>query len=223
MLADLSTLQKQSEPKGSIKPEAKERWEAIVWFKEKLKTGEKPDPNLFDDNQALVAKELCLLSAKPELFAVNVDEDKLCAASYAQELGVDPKSVVVVSAKIESELSALSEEDQKEYMKELGIEKSGLEWLAETAYATLGLQSFLTAGELEVKAWTIPKGTTAQQAAGVIHTDFIKKFIKANISSYEDFVALGGWKAVREAGKMRIEGKEYIMREGDIVEFMIGS
>ncbi len=223
MLADLSTLQKQSEPKGAVKPEAKERWDAIVWFKEKLKKGEKPDSKLFDDNQALVAKELCLLSAKPELFAVNVDEDKLGAASYANELGVDPKSVVVVSAKIESELSSLSEEDQREYMKELGIEKSGLERLAETAYATLGLQSFLTAGELEVKAWTIPKGMTAQQAAGVIHTDFIKKFIKANISSFEDFVSLGGWKAVREAGKMRIEGKEYIMREGDVVEFMIGS
>lgn len=142
---------------------------------------------------------------------------------YAERLHIHPEQIVIISAKIESELSSLSAEDQIEYMKELGIGKSGLQRLAESAYKTLGLQSFLTAGELEVRAWTIPVGTTAVEASGVIHTDFMKKFVKANIASYDDFVALNGWKGVREAGKMRIEGRDYCIREGDIVEFMIGS
>lgn len=228
MLADLATLQKQSEPKGVVKPEAKERFEAIVWFKDKIKKGDKPDASELDENQRAVAKELCLLSVKPELFAINTDEDKLKgdrqqATDYAKNLNVSADQIVIVSAKIESELSSLSEADQKEYMKELGIEKSGLERLAETAYKTLGLQSFLTAGELEVRAWTIQKGTTAPLAAGVIHTDFTKKFIKANIASFEDFITYGGWKTLRDEGKMRIEGKDYIMHDGDVVEFMIGS
>lgn len=228
MLADLSTLQKQAEPKGNVKLEAKERWDAIVALKEKIKNGEKPNSDELDDEQKRVAKELSLLSTKPEIFAINVDEADLTAhtkqtAEYAKVLGADPNAVVIVSAKIESELSSLSEADQREYMKELGIEKSGLERLAETVYKTLGLQSFLTAGELEVRAWTIKTGTTAQEAAGVIHTDFIKKFIKANIVHYEDFIHNNGWKGVREAGKLRIEGKVYVMQEGDVVEFMIGS
>ncbi|MEP7167118.1 MAG: redox-regulated ATPase YchF [Candidatus Woesebacteria bacterium] len=222
-LADLATVDKQPQPKGSTTPEQKERWDAVVKFKTALSEGKMVNTLNLSPEEQLIAKELNLLTAKSEIFAINVDEDKLGTDGYSTQLGVNPQSVVVVSARIESELSTLSEEDQKEYMKELGIEKSGLERLAETAYATLGLQSFLTAGELEVRAWTITKGTTAPQAAGVIHTDFIKKFIKANIASFEDFITLGGWKGVKEAGKMRIEGKEYVMREGDVVEFMIGS
>jgi ribosome-binding ATPase len=229
-LADLSTLEKQPQPKGAATPEQKDRWTAVAKFKEAISKGITINTLELSEEEGLIAKELNLLTAKPEIFAINVDETTLGEKvkgkgerEFADQLAVHPQSIVVVSAKIESELSSLSEEDQKEYMKELGIEKSGLERLAETAYATLNLQSFLTAGELEVRAWTIPKGTTAPQAAGVIHTDFIKKFIKANIASYADFVALKGWKAVKEAGKMRIEGKEYVMREGDVVEFMIGS
>lgn len=227
-LADLATLKKQPEPKGMVKPEAKERWEAVVWFKDKLDHDKPLEPASFDETQALVAKELFLLRAKPEIFALNVDETDLKAsdgitARYAKELGVDRKQIVVISAKIESELSSLSEPDQQEYMKELGITESGLSRLAHVAYQTLGLQSFLTAGELEVRAWTISAGATAVEAAGVIHTDFIKKFIKANVASYDDFVKLGGWKGVRESGHMRIEGRDYIMQEGDVVEFMIGA
>lgn len=228
MLADLSTLQKQSEPKGTVTPEARERFAAIVWLKEQIKAGTKPDLRDASDAVKQVAKELCLLSCKPEFFALNVDEGQLQESTklqlaFADTIGVSPDHVVVVSAKIESELAALLAEDQQEYMQELGLLKSGLERLAETAYKTLQLQSFLTAGELEVRAWTIPIGTTAQQAAGVIHTDFIKKFIKANIASFDDFIALGGWKGVKEAGKMRIEGKDYRMHDGDVVDFMIGS
>jgi ribosome-binding ATPase len=227
-LADLATLKKQSEPKGVTKPEAMERWEAIKWFKEKLERDEILDTANFTEAQLVVAKELFLLRAKPEIFALNVNENDLVgseekAKAFASELGVSVKQIVVISAKIESELASLSTEDQEAYMKELGITESGLERLAKVAYETLGLQSFLTAGELEVKAWTINKGATAVEAAGVIHTDFMKKFIKANVASYEDFLKLKGWKGVKEAGKMRIEGRDYIMREGDVVEFMIGS
>lgn len=229
-LADLATVTKQPEPKGAVKPEVHKRYEAVVTFRTALNNGQMINTLELSDDEKVVAKELNLLTAKPEIFAVNVDEGELgvksapsSVAEIARMLAVDPTSVVVISAKIESELSSLGEEDQKCYMQELGIEKSGLERLAETAYRTLGLQSFLTAGELEVRAWTIKKGTTAPEAAGVIHTDFTKKFIKAQVSSYEDFVTLSGWKGVKEAGKMRIEGKEYCMQDGDIVEFMIGS
>lgn len=227
-LADLATLKKQSEPKGVTKPEAMERWEAIKWFKEKLDHDEALDTTSFTEAQALVAKELFLLRAKPEIVALNVNENDLAGSeaktqAFASELGVSVKQIVIISAKIESELASLSDEDQKAYMSELGISESGLERLAKVAYETLGLQSFLTAGELEVKAWTIQKGSTAVEAAGVIHTDFMKKFIKANVASYEDFLKLKGWKGVKEVGKMRIEGRDYVMREGDVVEFMIGS
>ncbi len=228
MLADLTTLQKQSEPKGNVKPEAVARFRAISWWKEQIKSGKKPETAALDEWQKSVAKELCLLSAKPEIVVVNVDEAKLAGSEkltqeYASLLALDPEQIVISSAKIESELSVLSQEDQQEYMKELGITQSGLERLAQVAYQTLGLQSFLTAGELEVRAWTIKKGETAQEASGAIHTDFVKKFIKAQVASFQDFVEHQGWKGVRESGKMRIEGRDYIMADGDIVEFMIGT
>lgn len=227
-LADLSTLQKQPEPKGAVKPDVKERWEVVQFFKEQIDKGTILSSLELTEEQQCIGKELNLLTIKPEIIALNVDEGELATseqrvAKSAAEIGVRPEQIVVISAKIESELSSLSDEDQVAYLADLGIEKSGLERLAETAYKTLGLQSFLTAGEKEVRAWTIQTGMTAQEAAGVIHTDFSKKFIKALIASYEDFVELKGWKGVKEAGKMRQEGREYVMREGDVVEFAIGS
>ncbi|MCA9369593.1 DUF933 domain-containing protein, partial [Candidatus Woesebacteria bacterium] len=159
---------------------------------------------------------------------LNIDEERLresdtLAREYAVMLGCSQTQVVVVSAQIESELSSLSDSDQALYLKDLGLAQSGLERLITTAYETLKLQSFLTAGEKEVRAWTIRQGTTAPQAAGVIHTDFEKKFIKAKVSSYADFVAHNGWKGVKESGQLRLEGREYVMQEGDVVEFMVGS
>ena len=161
------------------------------------------------------------------MIAINVDEGQLAKASeletkYAQMLGVAKELVVIVSAKTESELCDLSESEQKEYLKDLGVEQSGLERLIKKAYIALGLQSFLTAGELEVRAWTIPVGCLAPDAAGVIHTDFVKHFISAKVCHYSDFVDLNGWKGAAEKGKVRTEGKTYVMQEGDVVEFMIG-
>lgn len=226
-LADLATLEKQPEPKGSVKPADKERWTAILKFKAEIEQGKALDLKTMTEDEQRVANELCLLSAKPELFALNVDEDQLAkheelATQFAKDLSVSVHQVVVISAKIESELASLSAEDQQLYMADLGVTKSGLQRLAEVAYDTLNLQSFLTAGELEVRAWTITKGTHAPEAAGVIHTDFITHFIKANVASYVDFMACGGWKGVRDQGKLRLEGRDYVMREGDVVEFAIG-
>lgn len=229
-LADLETLSKQLPPKGKVDKEVATRWTSIEKFKQKIEAGE----NVIDfardnpsESDVKTAKELNLLTAKREIFVVNVDEDQLHEAkavrvSFAEKMQVKTTQVVVISAKIESELASLGQEDQQLYMQELGIEKSGLERLAEVAYNILQLQSFLTAGTLEVKAWTIRKGTLAPQAAGVIHTDFEKNFIKAKVVNYDDFVVYKGWTMAKEKGKVRLEGKDYVMQEGDVVEFMIG-
>ena len=171
---------------------------------------------------------LPLFSKKPFLVVLNVDENDLKNASglegkYSSELGVNRDQIVVISAKTESELSELSEEDQKAYLKDLGVTKSGLERLIQKAFKTLGLITFLTAGEKEVRAWTIKNGTSAQEAAGVIHTDFIKNFIKADVCDFNDFIENDGWKTCRELGKVRSEGKDYVVKDGDVVEFKIGS
>lgn len=173
-------------------------------------------------------ENLPLFSKKPYLIVLNVDEKDLkettvLEGKYAGELKVSKDQIIIISAKTESELSELSEEDQRAYLKDLGVEKSGLERLIQKAFATLGLITFLTAGEKEVRAWTIKQGINAQEAAGVIHTDFVKKFIKADVVDFNDFVSNGGWKACRELGRVRSEGRDYIMKDGDVVEFKIGA
>lgn len=147
---------------------------------------------------------LQLLAEKPEIKVLNVDEDKI----------KDREGYIVLSAKLESELG--------DEIKDLGIAESGLEKLIKKAYEILNLQSFLTAGEIEARAWTIKKGTKAPQAAGVIHTDFEKHFIKADVINWQEFVNLGGWAKAREVGKVRMEGRDYVMQEGDVVEFKVG-
>lgn len=173
-------------------------------------------------------ENLPLFSKKPYLVILNVDEADLPNATkleveYAEKLGIHAHQVIAISAKIESELSDLSETDQENYLADLGIKESGIERLTKKAFETLGLITFLTAGEKEVRAWTINKGIDAPSAAGVIHTDFTKKFIKADVCDFNEFTNLGGWKNAREAGKVRSEGREYIMQDGDVVEFKIGS
>lgn len=170
------------------------------------------------------------IAKKPELIVLNVSESDYNSQSiektiseYSRILGKPKGEIIVISAKIEEELASLSQEEQEEYLKNLGFENSGLERLIQKAYEMLGLVSFLTAGEKEVRAWTIKKGTPAVDAAGVIHTDFSKKFIKAEVVSFDNFVSSGGWKKSRELGKTRLEGKEYIVKDGDVVEFKIGS
>lgn len=181
-----------------------------------------------EKNKGIAPSDLPLFRKIPILVVLNVDEKDLAqseamAQKYARELGVNEEQVVAISAKTEAELADLSEEDQKKYLEGLGVGNSGLARLIQKAFHTLGLITFLTAGEKEVRAWTIKNSTRAVEAAGEIHTDFSKKFIKADVIPWEEFVKAGGWKKAREAGKVRSEGRDYVMQDGDVVEFKIGT
>ena len=227
LLADLETLEKQREPKGKVDKLELQKWSIVTRFIEKARSGELILEEIKNDDEAQIAKELNLLTAKKIIYVINVDEDKVkdskgLMVSWAEKLGVTAEEVVIISAQIESELASLSDEDQLLYLKDLGVEESGLEILIKRAYQRLSLQSFLTAGVQEVRAWTVRAGATAPEAAGGIHTDFEKNFIKARVVDYADFVKYSGWKGVKEIGKMRLEGRDYLMQEGDVVEFMVG-
>ena len=165
--------------------------------------------------------ELHLLTMKPMLYIANVDE----GAVDAELPEIDGCVPVPISAKVEADIAELAEmdpEEAKEYMEALGLAESGLARLIHEAYALLGLQSYFTSGETETRAWTIPIGAKAPQAAGVIHTDFERGFIKAETASFEDYVALGGEKGCRDAGKLRQEGKDYVVQDGDVMHFKSG-
>jgi GTP-binding protein YchF len=225
-LADYETLDKQKDPGNSPDKELQKRWAVITKIKTKLQGGTTARNIELTEEEAKIAKGLSLLTAKPILVALNVDEADLVKASeieeqFASSLNLNKDQVVAICAKTESELSELTLDEQATYLKDLGVEKSGLERLIQRAFATLGLITFLTAGEKEVRAWTIKKGINAQEASGVIHTDFMLKFIKADVVNFSDFSILG-WKKSREEGKCRSEGRDYIMSDGDVVEFKIG-
>ncbi|MBA3251646.1 MAG: redox-regulated ATPase YchF [Geodermatophilaceae bacterium] len=166
-------------------------------------------------------RELTLLTAKPFLYVFNVDEAELGDVGYLDELRalVAPAEAIFLDAKIESELIELPEDEALELLQSVGQEEPGLHQLIRVGFATLGLQTYLTAGPKESRAWTIPAGATAPEAAGVIHTDFQRGFIKAEIVSYDDLVAAGSMAAARAAGRVRIEGKDYVMTDGDVVDF----
>jgi GTP-binding protein YchF len=168
--------------------------------------------------------ELHLLTDKPFIYVFNVDEATLGdEARYAQLVAsVAPSPCVILCAKVEAELSGLDESEALELLQSFGQQESGLSQLSRVGFATLGLQTFLTAGPKETRAWTIHQGATAPEAAGEIHTDFQKHFIKAEVVSFDDLISLGTMANVKAAGKARIEGKEYVMRDGDVVEFRVG-
>jgi hypothetical protein len=170
-------------------------------------------------------RELHLLTAKPFLYVFNVDEPELADDALLAELRalVAPAEAVFMDAKIESELTELPEAEARELLASIGQPEPGLHQLIRVGFATLGLQTFLTAGPKESRAWTIPVGATAPEAAGVIHTDFQRGFIKAEVVSYDDLVAAGSLAAAKAAGKARMEGKDYVMSDGDVVEFRHGS
>lgn len=165
--------------------------------------------------------DLHLMTAKPFIYVFNLDDDELTNDDLKSKLAasVAPAQSIFLNAQFEAELTELDEADAREMLEDAGLTESGLDQLARVGFDTLGLQTYLTAGEKEVRAWTIHKGWTAPQAAGVIHTDFEKGFIKAEIVSYDDLVAAGSYAKVKEEGKLRLEGKDYVMRDGDVVEF----
>lgn len=227
-LADLQTLDKQKDPGNTPNKELRFWWEVVLKLKSGLEKGIPARLIELSDEEKTVLKQLSMLTSKPILIALNVDESDLAKSSeiedkWVGELDVQNDQVVVISAKIESELASLSDEEQVQYLKDLGILESGLERLIKKAFSTLGLITFLTAREKEVRAWTIKSGINAQKASEVIHTDFEKKFIKADVCPFEDFISVGGWKKARELGKVRSEGRGYIMKDSDVVEFKIGS
>jgi GTP-binding protein YchF len=215
ILADLQTLDNQREPKRNATKEDGYRWSAVLKLKTALNEGKLANQVQLTEEEAREAKSLQLLTAKPMFTIANVDEDEL-----TKDFGAD---TIAVCAKTESELSELSAEEAAEYLKSLGVEESGLERVIKEGYKMLNLISYLTCGEKEVRAWTITKGSTALTAAGVIHTDFMKKFIKAEVVHFADFVELNGWKGSREKGKALLEGKDYIVVDGDVIEFKIGA
>jgi hypothetical protein len=166
-------------------------------------------------------RELHLLTAKPFLYVFNMDDEELGDEALKDEMRalVAPAEAILLDAKIEAELAELDDHEALELLQSMGQEESGLDMLARVGFDTLGLQTFLTAGPKEARAWTIRKGATAPEAAGVIHTDFQRGFIKAEIVSYDALVAAGSMAEAKARGQVRIEGKDYVMADGDVVEF----
>ena len=182
------------------------------------------------EEEAAAFQSFNLLTAKPVLYAANVAEHDIAAGNahvdaLRSALAADQEKAEIVpfSAQVEAELAELAPEDRAEFLESLGLTESGLDRLAHAAYHLLGLQSYFTAGEKEVRAWTIHQGDRAPVAAGVIHSDFEKGFIRAETVAYEDFVRVGGWKPAREQGLARAEGKEYVVRDGDVMLFRFSS
>lgn len=222
ILADIQTIQRhlpKLEKEAKARPAAKADAEVLKTVYASLEQGI-PIISLPEANTEVI-QQLQLLSAKPVIFVFNVDEETLTNTEKKAALTslVGGASCVFVCAKLEEELRGLSDDDAKELLESYGVSESGLSQLAKAAYDTLGLQSYLTAGPKEVRAWTIHKGDTAPQAAGVIHTDFEKGFIAAAIVDFDDLVSAGSETAAKAAGKLRTEGRDYVMRPGDVVEF----
>lgn len=229
-LADLASAEKrrQKAERGakSGDKDAKREIELLDKIQPILEEGRPARSADLSDDDAVIVKSWFFLTTKPTIYAANIDEETLADPSanahvraVMEHAKAENADVVPISAKLEAELVALNEAERAEYLKDLGLESSGVDRLIKAAYHMLGLMSFLTAGEKEVRAWTIPIGTKAPKAAGVIHTDIERGFIRAEIVGYDDLVRVGSNTAARDQGLMRLEGKEYVMQEGDIVNF----
>ena len=222
ILADLQTLEKrlpQLQKEAKASPKARQKVEYLQSLIDNLQKG--VPISVLSDVDLEAISDLHLLTTKPVIYAFNVDEEGLSNSDLQSQLTelVSPAKTVFVCAKLEEELKGLSENDAKELLESYGVKETGLAKLIHAAYDTLGLQSYLTAGEKEVRAWTIHKGWTAPQAAGVIHSDFERGFIAAQIVDFNDLVAAGSEVKARENGKIRTEGKTYVMQPNDVVEF----
>lgn len=231
ILADLAQVEKRiarvrkqakNDPKAQAEVELLERISGV------LNDGKSVRSLDLSEEELLIIKPLGLLSNKPIIYATNVSEDDLANGNdwveEVKKFAIDEDAkVVVVSAQVESELIELSAEETKDFLEALGVEEGGLKSLIRATYELLGLRTYLTTGEMETRAWTIVAGMKAPQAAAVIHTDFEKKFIKAETISYKDLVTTGSKSAAREKGLLRLEGKDYVVQEGDVIEFRTGA
>ncbi len=221
ILADLQTVEK-AVPR--LEKEARGRKElapVLAAAKEAQAALEAGTPIIATPIDRALVRELSLLTAKPYIYVFNCDADELTDEGLKDDMRklVAPSEAIFLDAKFEAEVVELEEDEAREMLAELGIEEPGLDVLARVGFDTLGLQTYLTAGPKEARAWTIRKGATAPEAAGVIHTDFQRGFIKAEVVSFDDLVEAGSMAAARAAGKVRMEGKDYVMADGDVVEF----
>jgi len=226
-LADLETAEKalqraEKAAKAQDKDAIKAR-EVIKRVRDALNEGKPARALVLDETERPIVKEMQLLTAKPMLYVANVEEggfvDNPMLETVRAFASSEGSQVVAVCAAIEAEISQLEDADRAEFLKDLGLEEPGLNRVIRAGYALLGLQTYFTAGEKEVRAWTVRVGATAPQAAGVIHTDFERGFIRAEVIGFDDYIALKGEQGAKEAGKLRLEGKEYIVREGDVMHF----
>ncbi len=229
-MKDLETVEKNLQKnekvaKTSKNPDAKRLVEVLYKYKESLESGNSARTVELAESEEKVAKELYLLTNKPIMYVCNVDEDAVVAGNkYVEQVREAIKNegaeILVVGAQTEAEISELETfEERQEFLEDLGLKESGVVKIIHSAYRLLNLETYFTAGEKEVRAWTYPHEAKAPQAAGVIHTDFEKGFIRAEVISYDDFVTLGSEQKCKEVGKMRIEGKEYVVQDGDIMHF----
>lgn len=226
-MADLATVEKlfdavQGKMKAGKNPDLVSQASALEKWVAALSAGKLARSVELTDDEREAVKGVQLMTAKPILYVVNVDEVAATDAQWVSPLGPD-RLAIPISVKIEAELAGMAPEDAKTMLAELGMGTSGLDKVIRKCYELLHLMTYFTTGEKETRAWTIPVGTKAPQAAAVIHTDFEKNFIRAEVISYEDFVACNGEAGARDKGKLRIEGKEYVMRDGDVCHFRINA
>ncbi|UFS68886.1 redox-regulated ATPase YchF [Geomonas sp. RF6] len=227
-LADLETVEKRiqrmEKQARSGDKKAKEDIEFCLKVKSSLEKGLSPRALPENEDERVTLREMCLMTAKPVLYVANVAEDDLEGKHpYVDEVrqlaAKEGNGVVTICGSIEAEISELEGEEKQAFLEEMGLPESGLDQLIRSGYELLGLITYFTAGVKEVRAWTITKGTKAPGAAGVIHSDFEKGFIRAEVIAYEDFIASGGESGAKERGLMRLEGKEYVVNDGDVMHF----
>ena len=204
--------------------EAKTVYEVVSQIKSTLEQGKSARSIDLDSNQLKLIKDLNLLTLKPVLYVCNVDDASVVngnkhTETFIKSVKNENAQIVFVSAEIESDMIDMEEEDKMMFLEDMGLQESGVNRIIKSAYQLLNYQTYFTAGEKEVRAWTITQGDTAPQAAGVIHTDFEKGFIRAEVIAYEDYIEFGSEAKCREAGKLRVEGKDYIVKDGDIMHF----
>ena len=227
-LADLASVEKAIIREGKRAKSGDKEAQKLVAILERLQQhlleGKPVRAANLDQDEINLIKPLCLLTVKPAMYVANVAENGFDNNPHLQRLqelaARENAPVVALCAAMESEIADLDEADKAEFLQEMGLEEPGLNRLIRAGYDLLGLQTYFTAGVQEVRAWTIHKGDTAPQAAGVIHTDFERGFIRAQVISYDDFIALGGEAKAKEAGKMRAEGKDYVVQDGDVIHFL---
>jgi len=224
ILADMQTVGKKLEnskknAKGVVAKETKLMIEVLEKIFNCLESGKFASTLEYNEDEMLIIKDLHLLTMKPMLYVVNIDENQ-----NQPVIQIDDKiPQIEINAKLEAELAELSPEEAKEYLKNLGMNETGLDKLIVASYKLLNLVTFLTSGEPETRAWTVKAETKGPDAAGVIHTDFIKGYIKADVCNWQDFIQYNGWSGIKTSGKLRLEGKDYIVKDGDVIYFHVAT